>query len=573
MHANIPESQQLDSDVERVVTGFGGGPRQLLPILQSLNQAHIALDAPVLDDVARSMGIPSHQAEGVAGFYSLLDRQQPVPTIRVCDGVACWLKGSGRFRETIDTRLADQSGNSEWRVIRSSCLGLCDRAPAALVQDRQTGPLNQTNISCLPHVPKTKVDSLPAARLDEHRVLLAHHGKIDPKSIEDALNAGVYAGLKRAFTMSRSDVIREVERSGLRGRGGAGFPTGRKWKTVADSPGVSRYVVCNADESEPLMFKDRVFIDGNPHAVIEGIAVAAFAVDAREAIVYIRGEYEPQARLLEHAIEQADERGLLRHDPAKFSLTIHVHRGAGAYICGEETALLESLEGRRGEPRLRPPYPAQVGYLNEPTVVNNVETLAAIGRILALGWRSYRQTGPTDEPGTRLFTLLGHVVSPGLVEMTFRRTLREMLAMAGGMENGSNFKFALVGGAAGAVVGLDALDVPFDYSSETQGVPMGAGGVLFCDDSVSAAQLVRELMFFFEQESCGKCTPCRVGISLVRQTLDRMIDGDGTPADIDRLHRIARQLQETSFCGLGTGAALPIATALQAFPQDFESLV
>jgi NADH:ubiquinone oxidoreductase subunit F (NADH-binding) len=321
----------------------------------------------------------------------------------------------------------------------------------------------------------------------------------------------------------------------------------------------------------------------NPHKLIEGIALAARAVGAREGFIYIRGEYQAQALRLERAIHQAEQRGWLGDDiqGCGFSFHLHVHRGAGAYICGEETALLESLEGKRGEPRIRPPFPAASGYHGKPTVVNNVETFAALPAIISQGAAWYRLIGGEGQPGaspatpgTKLYTILGHVNRPGLFEAPYGLTLRQAIdQFGGGMLPGSAFHFALTGGAAGTIVPAALLDVPVDYGSIAQGVSLGAGAFLVCDESVSPVLLLRELMFFFEAESCGKCTPCRVGTHEARQLLDRMIAGkrDGGPgwSALDRLAELAEVLQNDSFCGLGQSAAMPIKSALKHFGAAF----
>lgn len=568
MPANIPRQRSTDPVVSGCVGDTAPAADDLLPLLQSINKCGQGLGSDRLTAVASTLGIPAREAGGVAGFYYMLSDSPPAThQLRLCDGVVCWLKGAGACL-TKAASWADE--HEDWEVCRTSCLGLCDQAPAAIQNARAVGPLphaDQSDWSTLAPV-AASIHATP--RAGEHRVLLARHGRIHPRSLDEALCSGVYSGLRNALQMSPGEVVRQIEESGLRGRGGAGFPCGRKWRTVAQAAGQTRYVICNADESEPLMFKDRVLIDGNPHAIIEGISIAAYAVGAAEAFIYVRGEYEAQARLLEQAVHDAADHGLLRDDATGFRIQIHIHRGAGAYICGEESALIESLEGRRGEPRVRPPYPATAGYRGQPTVVNNVETLTWAARILSDGADSYRSVGPPDEPGTRLFTLLGHVCEPGLVEVTFGKTLHELLDMAGGPEDEANIKFALVGGAAGRFVSPGDFGVPLTYSSE---IPMGSGGILFCDESLSAVALTRELMHFFEVESCGKCTPCRIGTSVARETLDRLLAGTGRTDDLNLLLALGKELSDTSFCGLGTGAAEPLLSALESFADDFTSLI
>ena len=334
-----------------------------------------------------------------------------------------------------------------------------------------------------------------------------------------------------------------------------------------------KYVVANADESEPLSFKDRVLLDLQPHLVLEGMAITAYAVGAATGYVYIRGEYTAQAERLTAAIDQARCSGWLgsRIAGTQFSFDVHVHRGAGAYICGEETALLESLEGRRGEPRLRPPFPTASGYRGQPTAISNVETFAAVPKILARGAAWYRSIGNPQTPGTKLYTVLGDVNRPGLFEAPYGITLRKMIDdFGGGMRPGSKFRFALTGGAAGTLVPPALLDVPINYESAAQGVSLGSGGFLVCDQSVSPVKMLRELLHFFEIESCGKCTPCRIGTREARQVLDRFVAEAGSSQDLERLAVLARLLQTTSLCGLGISAAKPIQSALTHFRECFE---
>jgi NADH:ubiquinone oxidoreductase subunit F (NADH-binding) len=433
-------------------------------------------------------------------------------------------------------------------------------------------------------------------RPGEVRILLARAGTVDPDSLDSALAQGAYTSLLAAFNRPPEAVIAEVEAAGLTGRGGAGFPAGRKWRMVAQEKRSPKYIVCNADESEPLVFKDRVLIDSDPHQLLEGMALAGYAVGAREGFIYIRGEYEPQAARLERAIQQAETHGWLGESIrwSNVSFHIHVHRGAGAYICGEETALLESLEGKRGEPRVRPPYPTTHGYHGLPTIVNNVETFSAVPAIIANGAAWYREVRmnnvqtrhpaplrfgdysgaslPATTPGTKMYTLLGHVNRPGLFEAPYGLTLRQIVDdFGGGMRPGATFHFALTGGAAGTIVPPSLLDVPIDYASAAKGVSLGAGAFLICDETVSPVALLRELLHFFEVESCGKCTPCRIGTHEARMILDRLAAGGGRAGDVIELTRLADILQTTSFCGLGQSAAIPMRSALKHFVEAFEA--
>ena len=560
----------IDPEIQILADKYGGQPEAVLEVLRALHERRGGLSQDAIRDVARALNIPQEQAYGVASFYAMLSIQRQEPqTIRVCDGPPCWLRGAKEVRAA-----ADAEFGAGWTVGRTSCLGLCDRAPAALVNNQQCGPLTPEHISQIKAGWRGDQQLYSQPLSGEVRVLLAGAGEIDPLSIDSALAHGAYQGLKSALEGSLQDVIEEVIGSGVRGRGGAGFPVGQKWRFVALQERSPKYIVCNADESEPLVFKDRVLIDTNPHKILEGMAIAAYAVGAEEGFIYIRGEYESQALTLEHAIHEAEQQGYLGEKILNkdFSFHIHVHRGAGAYICGEETALLESLEGKRGEPRTRPPYPTVNGYHGLPTVVNNVESFATIPGILSRGAAWYQGLGDPQSPGTKLYTLLGHINRPGLFEAPYGLTLRQIIEEYGeGMQAGSNFNFALTGGAAGTVVPPALLDIPINYKSGAQGVSLGAGAFLICDQSVSPVALLRELLHFFEVESCGKCTPCRIGTHQARQILDGMLAGDRHLGGVEALLELADVLEKDSFCGLGQSASWPMRSAIKHFEAAFSA--
>jgi NADH:ubiquinone oxidoreductase subunit F (NADH-binding)/NADH:ubiquinone oxidoreductase subunit E len=542
----------------------------ILDIFMIIQQRQGGLTKEVISDVARILHIPFEQAYGVASFYSMLSLMPDQrKTIRLCDGPVCLLNGADNIRKNFIEKITQFD---QYQIERTSCLGLCDRAPAALVNSLQVGPLNSDilqkgiiNWNGLP------VDySQP--RTGETRVILPGSSVIDPDSIISALNNGVYQSLKIALNKPPNSIINEIEDAGLTGRGGAGFPVGRKMRFVAQAQAQQKFVICNADESEPLIFKDRVLIDTNPHQLLEGVIIAGYATGCNEAYIYIRGEYTSQAIRLENAIQQARDHNILGENilGSNFAFNIHIHKGAGAYICGEETALIESLEGKRGEPRIRPPYPPSYGYKGYPTLVNNVESLSAIPPIIRNGADWYHSLGNSLLPGTKLYMVLGFINHPGLFEAPFGLTLRQIIEdYGGGMKIGSIFNFALTGGAAGTIVPPSLLDIPIDYTSVTKGISLGAGAFLICDHSISPVTLLRELLHFFEVESCGKCTPCRQGTHQSSVILNRMISGNAKKTDIDELSSLADILQNTSFCGLGQSAAIPIKSALTNFRSDF----
>lgn len=579
----------IPPEIQEFANKHGGSREAALEVLKDIQTHHSALTIDSVTDAARALKLPPHHLYGMATFYSMLSFEERKKVLRVCDGPVCWLKRATADggQQTVEEWSSAVDG--QWSVERTSCLGLCDRAPAVLVEDEQAGPVEASDAKKVCEGWRGVPTDFSEVRKGEVRVMTALIGKINPDSIDDAIANGVYDGLKKALQTAPETVLSEVESSGLQGRGGAGFPVGRKWRFVANEKKTPRYIICNADESEPLIFKDRVLMDTNPHQLLEGMTIAGYACGASEAWIYIRGEYEHQARRLENAIEQAKAKNLLGENilGSGFSFNTHVHRGAGAYICGEETALIESLEGKRGEPRLRPPYPPTYGFRGQPTAVNNVESFCAVPHILKNGAEWWRNLTNDPTPGTKVYMVLGHVKKPGLFEAPFGLTLREIIEdFAGGMLPGSHFNFALCGGAAGTLVPPALMDSHIDYSSGplkgvtrdikamekrwTQVISMGAGSFLICDRSVSPVAFLRELLHFFAVESCGKCTPCRVGTWRSLEILDRMTSGKGQKGDTDELATLAALMQDSSFCGLGQSVAIPIKSALTHFGSEFE---
>jgi len=415
--------------------------------------------------------------------------------------------------------------------------------------------------------------TLPA----EYRIVLERAGLIDP-NIEDYITHDGYSALGKALTqMTPQDVIAEIKNSGLKGRGGAGFPTGLKWGFVANAPGEKKYVICNADESEPGTFKDRVMLEGDPHSIVEAMAIAGYAVGADEGYIYVRGEYLLAQERLTNAIQQAEEMGFLGDGifGTDFSFKIHIHSGAGAYICGEETALIESIEGKRGEPRSRPPYPTTNGLWGKPTLVNNVETLANICAILRNGADWYRSFGTPNSPGTKVYTVLGHVNSTGLIEVPMGITLREVISIyAKGMKEGSTLKLAQTGGSSGSIIPAVLQDTPMDFDSFTRaGVSLGSGALLICDQDTCVVDLAKVLINFFRNESCGKCNPCRIGNQRAYEILTKISQGRGTLSDLDDLQNISDNLCELSNCGLGQTAGTPLRDILKYFRAEVEAHV
>jgi len=554
--------------VDRAVEQHGRGADSALPILQDSQEHSGYLDSNTIGAVSDTLGLSDARTFGLASFFSMLSTEpRSRDVIRVCDGPVCRLKQGGTSLETVR---AAASG-SDFCVERASCLGLCDRAPAALVGLEPCGPLGESVHQVLEGW-RGEVPAYANPIDGEERVALARIGKIDPEDIDIAIACGAYESFKSALSRDPAEVVEVISESGLRGRGGAGFPTGRKWQFVASEQSDVKYVVCNADESEPAAFKDRVLMEGDPHLVIEGMMLAAYAVGASEGIIYIRGEYETAAQRLELAVEQATQQGLLGEaiQGSEFCLHIHVHRGAGAYICGEETALLESLEGRRGEPRIRPPFPTTHGLFGKPTVINNVETLSKAPAILQRGAEWYQSFGTESSAGTKLFTVTGHVNNPGVFEAPFGITLRQAIEQfGGGMQEGSTFKMALTGGAAGTIVGAADLDTPLDFDSYKKGVSLGCGAVLAMDQSVSVLTLLDWLLDFFEAESCGKCTPCREGTQLAGDAVRELLANRSNNNETQQLKQLSKLLKTASLCGLGQSVAMPLESAIKNFAHEF----
>lgn len=564
----------IKEEILAIADAHGNNPEATLEVLRDIQNERGGLSQEDLRDAARALKIPAHKTYGVASFYSLLslekEEKEEENVLRICDSPACWLHHASETRQALEGTLP-----KNWRIERSSCLGLCDQAPALLVNGEQVGPVLPEHAHDVYKGYRGTSKNYSEAQEGELRVMMALAGKIDPNSIEDALAHGVYEGFQKALQMQPKEILAEINKSGLQGRGGASFPTGIKWNFAFDAKSTTKYLICNADESEPLMFKDRVLMDTNPHQILAGMAIGGYTIGANEAWIYIRGEYESQARRLENAIAEAEKKGWLGKNiqNSGFDFKIHVHRGAGAYICGEETALIESLEGKRGEPRARPPFPPQVGFRGKPTVVNNVETFAAASHILKHGAEWHLSLSDSPIPGTRLYTVLGHVKNPGLFEAPFCLSLREIIDLAGGMLPKSELKCALAGGASGNFVPASMLDVSgaFTFTSEYPCGESGPSAFMICDQSVSVVALLQQIMGFFVSESCGKCTPCRVGTTQAFNLLTRMVNGQGRKGDVEKLSELAEYMRMSSFCGLGQSTANPTISAIVRFPGEFSA--
>ncbi|MGB9464978.1 MAG: NADH-ubiquinone oxidoreductase-F iron-sulfur binding region domain-containing protein [Candidatus Acidiferrum sp.] len=464
---------------------------------------------------------------------------------------------------------------------------MCERAPAVLVSaageaprecvvapatsERIQSALQEANLGRLPAEPDKLEATIAVPQLDHSQIrLLRRIGKTNPSSLEDYRRLGGYQALSRAIEMGPEKIVREVIDSRLLGRGGAAFPTGKKWEALLLQKGSGRphYLVCNADESEPGTFKDRVLLEGDPFAVLEGMTIAAVAVGAENGFIYIRGEYPLAADHLDHAIKAARAQGFLgqRILGSPFNFDVEVRRGAGAYICGEETALFNSIEGFRGEPRNKPPFPTQAGLFREPTVVNNVETLVNIPGIILEGGAAFARVGTEQSSGTRLFCVSGHIVRPGVYEVTFGATLREIIHLAGGIGGTGRLQAILLGGAAGTFVSPNELDTPLTFEgTRAIGATLGSGVIMLFDDATDLKQILLRIAEFFREETCGQCVPCRVGVTRQKEALERLIENrplGSTAQELRLLQEMAQAMRDASICGLGQTASSALLSAV-----------
>ncbi|MFE6407190.1 NADH-ubiquinone oxidoreductase-F iron-sulfur binding region domain-containing protein [Streptomyces sp. NPDC057837] len=546
----------------------------LLPGLHAINDRVGWISGGALDYLCRRLTVPPAEAYGVATFYAMFSVQpRPATVLHVCTDLACAAAGAPGLCSGIEERLGPGSGVS---VQRSPCLGLCERAPAALairagdpVRTAVSAPATVAGAVLAASAPDSSPEEPPAALAvpqagQDGLMLLRRVGVADPASLDDYRAHGGYAALRRAFELGPAGVIREVTDSGLVGRGGAAFPTGRKWQATASQPDRPHYLVCNADESEPGTFKDRVLMEGDPYALIEAMTIAGYATGAHRGYLYLRGEYPRALRRLEHAIARARARGLLGDDVLGqgYAFDIEIRRGAGAYICGEETALFNSIEGYRGEPRSKPPFPVEKGLFGKPTVENNVETLVNVLPILTMGAPAYAAIGSGRSTGPKLFCVSGSVERPGVYEVPFGATLGEVLALAGVRDG---LRAMLLGGAAGGFVRADELDVPLTFEGTREaGTTLGSGVVMAFDDSVPLPRLLLRIAEFFRDESCGQCVPCRVGTVRQEEALHRIVERTGAAAadDIALLREVGRAMRDASICGLGQTAWNAVESAI-----------
>ena len=556
----------------------------LLPALHALTDRVGWISPGGVNYVSQRLTVAPADVYGVATFYALFSTdERPAGVLHLCDDIACRTAGADAL---VDEALAAVGPERASQIARSPCLGMCERAPAAFLQiaSAEGGPpgvsigeISMRSLDAFLHdgqwtvsegdagqvAPQTRK---PAGR--EALRLLRRVGAVDPSSLEDYRAHGGYEAMRRAVDLRPEGVISELKESNLLGRGGAAFPAGVKWEAVAKQPVRPHYFICNADESEPGTFKDRVVMEHDPFAVVEALTIAGYATGSEKAYLYIRGEYPLAQRRLQDAIDEARRRGFLGADVMGegFAFDVEIRRGAGAYICGEETSLFNSIEGKRGEPRNKPPFPVEKGLFAKPTGINNVETLVNVLEVLRFGGLEYAKLGTESSTGTRLFCLSGCVETPGLYEVEHGTRLRELIELAGGVRGGRELRAVLLGGAAGTFVAPDALDMPLTFEdAREQGTTLGSGVVMLFDDTVDLRDIVVRIAAFFRDESCGQCVPCRVGTVRQEEALHRLLEDRPLGSREDELALIAEigdVMRDASICGLGQLAMKAVESAI-----------
>ena len=547
-----------------------GGRPQLLPVLLEAQRIYGHVPEAAAAAIGRAMRVPLAEIHGVLEFYSML-YAEPVGRriVRVCTGPICERFGGEAVLAAAADRAGVRPGESSpdmaWRIEEATCLGLCDLAPAATVDETPVGPLDSEHPMTWMSAP---VAGAPVHVGGDPQWLSSRCGRLIPGDVRSYEDDGGFRGLRRALLeMTPGQVIAEIKRSGLVGRGGAAFPTGAKWEMAASAVGEERFIVCNADESEPGTFKDRLLLEGDPLAVLEGMLIAGYAVGARRGYLYLRGEYARAREVLQTAIAAARSSGYLGPKIAGsgFAFDVELRSGAGAYICGEETALFEAIEGKRGFPRLKPPYPTTHGLFGAPTVINNVETLATAAFILSQGADLYRSVGTEKSPGSKLFCLSGDVAAPGVYEVPYGTKLGALLELAGGATG--RLKAILLGGAAGTFAGPEALDLPMSFEGlQSAGLSLGSGVVAVFNEDHDLRRTLRSLARFFAHESCGKCFPCQLGTQRQLELIEGLVAGRAGPAEMQTLEDVGFAMSQASICGLGMTASTAILSAFRRWP-------
>ena len=517
--------------------------------------------------------------------------------VLVCGGTGCSSSGSAELIKRFEEQIAKNGLDKEVKVVRTGCFGLCEAGPVVIVYPEGTFysriKVDDVDEIVSEHllkgrivqhlIYKEKADEEQHSTLEnidfyrpQLRLALRNCGRIDPENIDEYIAFDGYRALGKALTeMTPQQVIDEVLKSGLRGRGGAGFPTGKKWQFAAASKADQKYMVCNADEGDPGAFMDRSVLEGDPHAVLEAMAIGGYAIGASVGYIYVRAEYPIAVKRLQIAIDQAREYGLLGEHifGTDFSFDIFIRLGAGAFVCGEETALMHSIEGGRGEPKPKPPFPAVRGLFDKPTNINNVETLANIPQIILNGADWFTSIGTPKSTGTKVFALGGKINNTGLVEVPMGTKLRDIIYnLGGGIPNGKAFKAVQTGGPSGGCIPASQLDIPIEYDTLTAiGSMMGSGGMIVMDEDNCMVDIARFFLDFTVDESCGKCTPCRIGTKRMLEILERIVEGKGEPGDIEKLETLGKNIKETALCGLGQTAPNPVLSTIKYFRDEYEA--
>ena len=553
------------------------GRSALLPALHAAQRLYGWLSEPVAKEMGCALGVPLADVCGVIDFYAMFYRRPVGKTVvRVCSAPVCAIAGADAVADALCRHLKvapdEVSSDGDFTVEHTPCLGLCDQAPALLVGETALGHAAPEQAAEICARSRERTVGFVGGDI---RSLTANCGDGHPTSLDEYRNRGGYAGLKKALTMTPQAVLAEVKASGLAGRGGAAFPTGIKWEGAAKAQGQPKYVVCNADESEPGTFKDRILMEEDPHRTLEGMIIAAYVVGASRGFIYVRGEFPHAFKVMGEAVEEARLAGALGKNifAAGLDFDIELRLGAGAYICGEETALLESIEGKRGLPRIKPPFPTTHGLFGKPTVINNVETFCNVPLILERGAAEYRKIGTEKSPGPKLFCVSGQVRRPGLYEVPLGVTLRHLLFdLAGGLNPGRKLQAALMGGAAGAFVVEKDLDVILSFEQlNGAGLPLGSGAVMVFDDTADMREVLKRTAHFFADESCGKCYPCQLGTVRQYEILDRVASGHARAGDRERLTDVGGTMIDASLCGLGQTAAAAVLSGMKLWPELFEA--
>ena len=548
----------------------------LLPMLHEVQAVYGWLPREVQEAVGDTLRVPLADIHGVIEFYTMFYNEPTAQrVIRVCQDSACYLAGARAVSTAIEKRLGLKDGetSNDGRISYEQvpCLGMCEHAPNGLNGDKPGGNLTvgtvEDFLTDLHPEPEPRVYGAPLIKV-------ARVGQVDPYSLQDYETYDGYAGLRKVLKMTPEAIMAMLKASAVLGRGGAMFPVNLKWEFTRAAPGsaADKHIVANVDESEPGTFKDRALIDGDPFSLIEAMTIAAYAVGAENGWIFVRGEYPRSFERLSNAVEKAREAGYLGQDILGlegFHFDIEMRKGAGAYICGEETALIEAIEGKRGFPRIKPPFPVTNGLFDQPTALNNVETLVAAMAVLKLGLDEWLKYGTEESPGTKWFCLSGHIARPGLYEVPFGLTIRELIEMAGGIPSGKEIQAVLLGGAAGVFIGPTGLDMPLTYEdARAYGVPLGSGVIQVYDETVDLREILYRLSRFFAHESCGKCFPCQIGTQRQMEILDRIAHGDGSRnEDRQILHDVGFAMTETSLCGLGQTASTAVISAMDLWPE------